>query len=232
MKIRTAALGAALLLACAAYAQTPSAAPSGSTPPATAAPATVLKAAHLFDGRSGTLVSPGLVVVQGTRILAVGPYASIPAGAKVIDLGDATLVPGYIDAHTHITADHDDDWAQGFYDGMLRFPVEQSFHAARNAKLTLQAGVTTVRDVGSSDFIDVALRNAINGNLTEGPRMLVAGHATLQRGHGDAARAGLALGLDHWQALARLDVRAELHAQLVHARLHGGDVGLHLADMP
>lgn len=177
MKIHTAALAAALLLACAAYAQTPSTAPSGVSSPPAAAPATVLKAAHLFDGRSGTLVSPGLVVVQGARILAVGPNASIPAGAKVIDLGDATLVPGYIDAHTHITADHDDDWAQGFYDGMLRFPVEQSFHAARNAKVTLQAGVTTVRDLGSSDFIDVALRNAINGSLTEGPRMLVAGHA-------------------------------------------------------
>jgi imidazolonepropionase-like amidohydrolase len=171
MKIRTAGLAAGLLLACAVYAQTPA------TPPVTATPATVLKAAHLFDGRSGTLVSPGLVVVQGSRILAVGPNASIPAGAKVVELGDATLVPGYIDAHTHITADHDDDWAQGFYEGMLRFPVEQSFHAARNAKATLQAGVTSVRDVGSSDFIDVALRNAINGGLTEGPRMLVAGHA-------------------------------------------------------
>ncbi len=173
MNLRTGALAAALLLAFAAFAQTPGPAAS----PAPATPAIVLKAAHLFDGRSGTLVSPGLVVVQGTRIHAVGANASIPAGAKVIELGDATLVPGYIDAHTHITADHDDDWAQGFYDGMLRFPVEQSFHAARNAKVTLQAGVTTVRDVGSSDFIDVALRNAINGGLTEGPRMLVAGHA-------------------------------------------------------
>jgi imidazolonepropionase-like amidohydrolase len=172
MNLRSGALAAALLLAFAAFAQTPA---SPGTP---AAPATtVLKAAHLFDGRSGTLASPGIVVVQGTRILAVGANANVPAGARVIELGDATLVPGYIDAHTHVTADHDDDWAQGFYDGMLRFPVEQSFHAARNAKVTLQAGVTTVRDLGSSDFIDVALRNAINGGLTEGPRMLVAGHA-------------------------------------------------------
>jgi len=170
MKIRTAGLAAALLV-FAAHAQAPANAPAPATP------TTILKAAHLFDGRSGTLVSPGLVVVQGSKILAVGTDAAIPVGAKVIDLGDATLVPGYIDAHTHITFDHDDDWAQGFYDGMLRFPVEQSFHAARNAKVTLQAGVTSVRDVGSSDFIDVALRNAINGGLTEGPRMLVAGHA-------------------------------------------------------
>ena len=171
MKIRTAGLAAGLLLACAVHAQAP--APS----PGTATPALVLKAAHLFDGRSGKLVSPGLVVVQGSRIIAVGADAPVPAGAKVIELGDATLVPGYIDAHTHIAYDHDDDWAQGFYDGMLRFPVEQSFHAARNAEVTLQAGVTSARDVGAGDFIDVALRNAINSGLAEGPRMLVAGHA-------------------------------------------------------
>jgi imidazolonepropionase-like amidohydrolase len=137
----------------------------------------VLKAAHLFDGRSGGLTSPGLVVVQGNKIIAVGANAEIPAGAKVIELGDATLVPGYIDAHTHISYDHEDDWAQGFYEGMLRFPVEQSFHAGRNARVTLLAGVTSAREVGAADFVDVALRNAINAGLTEGPRLLVAGHA-------------------------------------------------------
>lgn len=137
----------------------------------------VLKAAHLFDGSSGRLQSPGVVVVRGDRIVAVGANAAIPAEARIIELGDATLVPGYIDAHTHIASDHDDNWAQGFYDGMLRFPVEQSFHAARNAKATVEAGVTTVREVGAGDFIDVALRNAINSGIAEGPRMLVAGHA-------------------------------------------------------
>lgn len=169
MRIRTAALAAGLSLAFAAHAQAPAVAPV----PA----ATVLKAAHLFDGRSGNLSSPGLVVVQGSKIIAVGASAAIPADAKVIDLGDATLVPGYIDAHTHIVSDHDDDWAQGFYEGMLRFPVEQSFHAGRNARVTLQAGVTSAREVGAGDFVDVALRNAINAGLTEGPRLLVAGHA-------------------------------------------------------
>lgn len=170
MNLRPAALAAGLSLACAATAQTPATAPAPT-------PATVLKAAHLFDGRSGNLTSPGLVVVQGSKIIAVGANAAIPADAKVIDLGDATLVPGYIDAHTHIASDHDDDWAQGFYEGMLRFPVEQSFHAGRNARVTLQAGVTSAREVGAGDFVDVALRNAINAGLTEGPRLLVAGHA-------------------------------------------------------
>ena len=170
MNLRSAALAAALSLGFAASAQTPATAP-------TTVATTVLKAAHLFDGRSGNLVSPGLVVVQGSKIIAVDANAAIPADAKVIDLGDATLLPGYIDAHTHIAYNHDANWAQGFYEGMLRFPVEQSFHAGHNAKVTLQAGVTSAREVGAGDFIDVALRNAINAGLTEGPRLLVAGHA-------------------------------------------------------
>lgn len=137
----------------------------------------VLKAAHLFDGRSGKLDSPGLLVVQGKNIVAVGANAKIPAGAEVIDLGDATLLPGYIDAHTHIASDYNENWAQGFYEGMLRFPVEQALHAAHNARVTLDAGVTSVREVGAADFVDVGLRNAINDGLVEGPRMLVAAHA-------------------------------------------------------
>jgi imidazolonepropionase-like amidohydrolase len=140
-------------------------------------PATVLRAAHLFDGRSGRLESPGVVVVRGTQIVGVGPQAPVPADARVIELGNATLVPGYIDAHTHVTGDHEDDWAKGFYEGMLRLPVENSFHAARNAQLTLQAGVTTVRDLGSSDFMDIALRNGIAQGLVQGPRIVAAGHA-------------------------------------------------------
>ncbi len=160
-------LSVGLLSAIASQAQAPAAAPQ----------AIVLKAAHLFDGRSGRLESPGLLVVQGGRIAGVGTAAAVPAGARVLDLGDATLLPGFIDAHTHIASNHDDNWAQGFYENMLRFPVEQSFHAARNAKVTLEAGFTTVREVGAPDFVDVALRNAINAGLAEGPRMLVAGHA-------------------------------------------------------
>jgi imidazolonepropionase-like amidohydrolase len=162
-------LASGLLLALAAHAERPASKPASAP--------IVLKAAHLFDGHSGTLTSPGLVVVQDDRIVAVGKDAAIPAGAQIVDLGDATLVPGFIDAHTHITEDHDDNWEKAFYEGTLRFPVEQSFHAEHNARVTLRAGVTTVRDVGSNDFIDVALRNAINDGLAEGPTMLVVGHA-------------------------------------------------------
>jgi len=163
----------AIVMGIATLAAWPATAPHAAEP---AAPV-VLKAAHLFDGRSGRLSSPGLLVVRGDKIVAVGAGAAIPADANIIDLGDATLMPGIIDAHTHLTGDHDDNWAQGFYDGMLRFPVEQALHAARNARITLQAGVTSVRDVGAADFIDVALRNAIKDGVVKGPRMLVAGHA-------------------------------------------------------
>jgi imidazolonepropionase-like amidohydrolase len=152
------------------------------------APAMVLKAAHLFDGRDGRLQSPGLLVVSNGRIVGVGAEAQVPAGARVVDLGDATLLPGFIDAHVHLTGDHVDDWAQGFYEGMMRPAVEQSFHAERNAKLTLEAGFTSVRNVGSSDFIDVALRNAIDEGLVEGPRVVAAGNAIGSTGgHCDAS---------------------------------------------
>jgi len=167
--LRFTALAAGLMLAFAGHAQET----SGKHTPST----TVLKAAHLFDGKSGVLTSPGIVVVTDERIVAVGKDATVPADAQVIDLGDATLLPGFIDAHTHIASDHNDDWAKGFYEGTLRFPVEQSFHAEHNARATLRAGVTTVREVGAPDFVDVALRNAINDGLVEGPHMLVAGHA-------------------------------------------------------
>lgn len=183
MTLRTASLSVALLsalglagLALAADAPPP------------AAPPVVLKAAHLFDGRSGRMTEPGVVVVQGERIAAVGANAPIPAGARVIDLGDATLLPGFIDAHTHIADDHDDDWAAGIYNGMLRFPAEQAFHAQRNATATLDAGFTTIRVLGAGDFVDVALRNAIDGGYATGPRMVVAGHAIGSTGgHCDSA---------------------------------------------
>jgi imidazolonepropionase-like amidohydrolase len=166
------------LVAAGAAAQSPRPAP----------PPLVLKAAHLFDGVDGRLQSPGLLVVENGRITGVGTGATVPAGARVIDLGDATLLPGAIDAHVHLTYDHADDWAQGFYEDMLRFPVEQSFHAARNAKVTLDAGVTTARNVGASDFIDVALRNAIEQGLVDGPRLVVAGNAIGSTGgHCDAS---------------------------------------------
>ena len=117
--------------------------------PASAATPIVLKAAHLFDGKNGQLQSPGIVVVQGQRIVAVGSNTQAPAGARLIDLGDATLLPGFIDAHTHIAGDYYEGWADAFYGDTLRSVPEQSFHALRNARALLMAGVTSLREVGT-----------------------------------------------------------------------------------
>jgi imidazolonepropionase-like amidohydrolase len=147
-------------------------------PLATAADATtVIKARHLFDGVSGRLTEPGVVVVAGGKIVAVGPGAAIPADARVIDLGDATLLPGFIDAHVHITEESSDNSYRDFYQGMLRLPAEQSYYAEKYAHATLAAGFTTVRVVGAGDWVDIALRNAINDGLVQGPRIIAAAHA-------------------------------------------------------
>ncbi len=155
----------------------------------------VLKAARLFDGRSARLVEPGLVIVVGNRIEALGGAAS--ANATVIDLGDATLLPGFIDAHTHLTSDFDPDYNGARLKGFSRTVAESAIRASVNARKTLLAGFTTVRDLGSQDFLDVGLRNAINTGVTSGPRMLVAVHALgATGGHCDDS-AGLRFGLLH-----------------------------------
>lgn len=135
----------------------------------------VLKAAYLFDSKSGQLTQGGTVVVDGEKIVSIGGGA--PANAKVIDLGDATLLPGFIDAHTHLDGQFQKDYYKAFYEQMLRFPVEQAHTAALYAKRTLEAGFTTVRNVGAGDWQDIGLRNAIDKGVIVGPRMITAGHA-------------------------------------------------------
>ena len=134
-----------------------------------------LRAARIFDSTSGKISSPGLVVVANGKIETVG--GAVPAGADVIDLGDATLMPGFIDAHTHLTMDFNPDYNGAMLKGLQMTIAERSIRATVNARKTLLAGFTTVRDVGSSDFVDVGLRNAISSGIAPGPRMLVAVHA-------------------------------------------------------
>jgi len=137
----------------------------------------VLKAARLFDGKSNALVKPGVVVVTDGKIVAAGASAAIPPGAEVLDLGDATLLPGFIDAHTHLTGNYREDYARAALDNLQKSIPEMALDASVNARVTLMAGITTVRDVGSHDYLDAGLRNAINRGVVPGPRMLVAVHA-------------------------------------------------------
>jgi imidazolonepropionase-like amidohydrolase len=137
----------------------------------------VLKAARLFDGKSNTIVKPGIVVVTDGKIVSAGTGADTPAGAEVIDLGDATLMPGFIDAHTHLTGNYREDYTRAMLDGLQKPIPEMALDASVNARITLMAGFTTVRDVGSHDYLDAGLRNAINRGVVPGPRMLVSVHA-------------------------------------------------------
>lgn len=137
----------------------------------------VLKAARMFDGKGDTLTKPGLVVVADGKIAGVGAGASIPPGAEVLDLGDATLLPGFIDAHTHLTMMYNEDYKQAALDALQKTIPEMALDSSVNARVTLMAGITTVRDVGSEDYLDVGLRNAINAGVVPGPRMLVCVHA-------------------------------------------------------
>jgi imidazolonepropionase-like amidohydrolase len=178
--LRALALVTTLTLAASARAQAPPGAKA--VPP----PRVLLKAARLFDGKGDQVASPAAVLVVGTTIAAVGKDAVAGPGVEVIDLGDATLMPGFIDAHDHITFESTDNWYKDTVDGLLRPPAEQAHYAASFARRTLDAGFTTVRDLGSSDYLDVGLRNAIDAGVVEGPHLVVAAHAIGSRGsHAD-----------------------------------------------
>jgi imidazolonepropionase-like amidohydrolase len=157
------------------------AAPAQPAPPHVIA----LKAARIFDGTSNDVARNAVVIVEGTRIRSIG--GPVPAGAEVIDLGDVTLLPGFIDAHTHLSFESGENYYRDYFEGMMRHPAEQALLASTYARKIVEAGVTTVRDVGSRDYIDVSLRNAINAGYIVGPRMLVAVHAIgATGGHGDS----------------------------------------------
>jgi len=139
----------------------------------------VLKAARMFDGKSNALVQNAVVIVQGDRIVDAGSNLPIPSGAQVIDLGDATLSPGFMDAHTHLTADFSGNYNERRLQELDLNVSEQAIRATVFARATVEAGFTTVRDLGSRfvasrEFVDVALRNSINKGTIVGPRMLVA----------------------------------------------------------
>lgn len=146
---------------------------------------TVVKAGVLIDGMGGTPLRNAVIVIDGERITAVGVGIAVPAEARVLDFSDSTLLPGFIDAHTHISAPLVS--TPGWEEARAReTAVDAVLRGAFHARQTLEAGYTTIREVGARDFTDVSLRNAIRRGWIVGPRMQVAAHAIgITGGHCD-----------------------------------------------
>jgi imidazolonepropionase-like amidohydrolase len=151
------------------------------------APASVaVKAGKLLDVRTGDYAQDQIIWIEGDRIKAVGKSSDIerqlPAGTRVIDLSKSTVLPGLIDCHTHLTGS---PYLLGPIGMHTSYPRD-ALIGARNARVTLEAGFTTVRNVGAGGYADMALRDAIIAGDVPGPRMLVSGPAlSITGGHGD-----------------------------------------------
>ena len=142
----------------------------------------VLRAARLLDVDSGKIVSPAVLVIDAQHIAAVNPERT-PPGAETIDLGDVTLIPGLMDMHTHLTADLQGDWV---HRGVKETASDAALRGVRNGRVTLLAGFTTVRNVGSGGFSGVALMRAVERGTIDGPRIFPAAHALgITGGHCD-----------------------------------------------
>jgi imidazolonepropionase-like amidohydrolase len=140
---------------------------------AAAAETLYLRAGHLVDIDSGNRLADQAIVVEDGRIVEVGPHRDIdpPDGSRLVDLSGLTVLPGLTDAHVHLTSDHSKHGYRRLADSVPR----QTLTGARNARTTLMAGFTTVRNVGAPGFSDVALRDAIADGDVPGPRLLVSG---------------------------------------------------------
>ena len=178
----------------------------------------LVRAGRLVATRTGTVLTNQAILIEGDRIKEVGPADAVAGHAardvRVIDLSKATVLPGLIDCHTHITSDPGD-----YYQQLFRVsPIDEAVRAHIYAKRTLDAGFTTVRNVGAGEFIDVALRNAINDGAVQGPRMLVSTMPlSATGGHGDVngmspylhfeGFSGIANGVDQIRERIRFEVK-------------------------
>ena len=192
------------------------AAPSAVRPEITEDRRVVLRADRLLDVRGGELVSPGMVVVDGDLIHSLGE-GGVPRGARVVELGDMTLLPGLIDMHTHLNYDLGEGWTTR---PATETPELNALRGVPYARATLLAGFTTVRDLGASlGFADVALAGAIELGWLDGPRMITSGHAlSITGGHCEITgfapgileggpREGVADGIDEVMKAVRYQVK-------------------------
>jgi imidazolonepropionase-like amidohydrolase len=174
----------------------------------------VIRAGRVLDVKTGKMLADQTIVIEDGKIVSAGPSSESkpPANAMLIDLSNATVLPGLIDAHTHLTMDP----TFGYERLGLSIPRE-TLIGAKNARVTLQAGFTTVRNVGAAGYSDVALRDAINAGDVPGPRMLVSGPPlTITGGHADnnllpfeyhATSDGVADGVDGVRHMVRQNIK-------------------------
>lgn len=198
-------LGAATLLAATLFAARLS---SQSSLPQ-ASPLTALRFGAVVDS-TGRSISDAVILVQADTIVRVGFGAmTIPAGARVVDLRRYTAIPGLIDVHTHMTywRDKSNPTAAG-----PRAKDSVIMAAAENARKTLEVGVTTVRDLGASNYTDIAMRDSINKGAMLGPRMFVAGYGLSKVT--TAPRAGAPSGAARGRVLDTLEIKEAIKAQV------------------
>ncbi len=196
------------------------ASPLASQQEAKGAGTVVLRAARVIDGTGAAPIQNGVVIITDDRIVAVGTESSVkvPAGARRVDLGDATLLPGFIDAHVHLIGRELADPGNEL-ESVKDYPGFDAILGVANARKTLMAGFTSVRNVGAPDFNDVSLHKAIDGGYVPGPRMRVAAHALgITGGHCDDNgfrpgltdgdfRTGIADGPDQVRAAVRYQAK-------------------------
>src|SRR5436309_12906087 len=132
-----------------------------------------IRAARLLDVERGQIITDAVVIVENERIKAVGSRLAIPPDTKIIELGDQTILPGLIDAHTHITYHFDETGHFGLTED--RTTAITLRYAAENARRTIEAGFTTIRNLGASERVDLRLRDAVNRGEVIGPRMIASG---------------------------------------------------------
>ena len=169
---------------------------------------TIVRAGRLLDVRTGKTLTNRAIVIEDGKVVSVGPDSGVAAGATVIDLSSKTVLPGLIDAHTHLTYD-----PRFGYDRLAVSLPREALIGAKNARITLLAGFTTVRNVGAREFSDIALRDAINAGDVPGPRIDASGPAlSITGGHCDdnmlpyewhATEVGVADGVENVQHKVR-----------------------------
>lgn len=145
---------------------------------------TLLHAGKLIDGRADTVRAEVTITIDGDRIVGIADgYAAPGAGDTVVDLKSATLMPGWMDMHVHLTSEQ--SGATGYAENLYLNPADKALRATTYAKKTLLAGFTTVRDCGAGDKLNTAMRDAIAKGWVEGPRIVAAGGVSTTGGHGD-----------------------------------------------